>query len=90
MAVLVCVDDVIIASNNEDEVQKLKSFLSAHFKLKDLGPLRYFLGLEVARTSKGISICQRKYSLKLFFDTGQLGCKSRTTPMDYNVKLSKE
>lgn len=64
-------------------------FLSSHFKLKDQGNLKYLLGLEVARSAKGISLSQRHYALQLPSDTGYLGCKTRKTPMDPNVKLSQ-
>ena len=46
-------------------VNSFKQFLDSKFKLKDLGTLKYFLGLEVARTTKGISLCKRKYTLDL-------------------------
>ena len=55
--ILVYVDDIRIASNDVDAVNVFKQFLDSKFKLKDLGTLKYFLGLEVARTANGISLC---------------------------------
>ncbi|KAL6334486.1 hypothetical protein AAG906_016031 [Vitis piasezkii] len=86
----VYVDDIVIASNDQENVDELKKFLNGCFKLKDLGNLKYFLGLEVGRSSKGISVSQRHYALQLLSDTGYLGCKTRKTPMDPNVKLSQD
>ena len=48
---LVYVDDILIASSDIAAVTKLKQFLDAQFKLKDLGPVRYFLGLEIAKST---------------------------------------
>ncbi|XP_061346313.1 uncharacterized mitochondrial protein AtMg00810-like [Gastrolobium bilobum] len=88
IAILVYVDDIIIASNNPHEVQALTYLLHNQFKLKNLGDLKYFLGLEVARSSKGISLCQRQYAFEILKDSGNLGSKPRTTPMDVGLKLS--
>ena len=90
LALLVYVDDIIIASNDHFAVDRVKSLLNTRFKMKDLGSLRYFLGLEVARSTAGISICQRKYALELLFDTGYLGCKPASIPMHANLKLSQD
>ena len=57
MAILVYIDDIPIASNDPQSVADLKVLLNNQFKLKDLASLKYFLGLEVARSEKGISLC---------------------------------
>ncbi|RVW56555.1 Retrovirus-related Pol polyprotein from transposon RE1 [Vitis vinifera] len=59
------------------------------FKIKDLGNLKYFLGMEIARSKKGIVVSQRKYVLDLLNETGMLGCKPAETPMDTTVKLEE-
>jgi hypothetical protein len=89
IALLVYVDDILIASNDMPSVNTLKASLHAEFKLKDLGNLKYFLGLEVARSTKGISLCQRKYVLDILSDSGILGSKPVITPMEQNLKISQ-
>lgn len=54
---------------------------------KDLGPLKYFLGIEVARNAKGLFLCQRKYALKIVEECGLLGAKLAEFPMETNHKL---
>lgn len=61
IALLIYVDDIVIATNNKEEAAALKVFLDSKFRLKDLGELKYFLGIEVARSQCGISRCQRHY-----------------------------
>ena len=57
IVLLVYVDDILIASNNKHAVDELKVLLDQQFKLKDLGDLKFFLGLEVARNADGIDLC---------------------------------
>ncbi|XP_019092402.1 PREDICTED: uncharacterized protein LOC109129182 [Camelina sativa] len=89
-AILVYVDDILIASNSDEAVHAIKDALARKFKTKDLGPARFFLGLEIARNADGISVCQRKYCLDLLADTGLLGCKPKSTPIDYKKPLTKD
>ena len=49
-------DDILLTGNSPTCVDSLKKLLDDRFRLKDLGSLRYFLGLEVARTDEGISL----------------------------------
>ena len=61
-------------------------YLQKH-QTKDLGSLKYFLGIEVAWSKKSILLSQRKYVLDLLSEAGMLGCKSVDFSMDVNMKL---
>lgn len=89
-ALLVYVDDIVLAGNNFDEIKYVKAFLDQQFKIKDLGPLRYFLGLEISRSKSGLLLNQRKYTLEILSDSGFLGTKSASTPMDASTRLQKD
>ena len=86
----VYVDDIIITGDDEREIIRLKENLSKEFEVKDLGQLRYFLGIEIARNPKGIILSQRKYVLDLLSETVMLGCRPVSTPIDSNHKLCAE
>lgn len=53
-ALIVYVDDMIVTGNDPEERKALQEYLSTEFELKDLGSLKYFLGIEVSRSKKGI------------------------------------
>ncbi|RVW53841.1 Retrovirus-related Pol polyprotein from transposon TNT 1-94 [Vitis vinifera] len=84
---VVYVDDIVITGSDQDGIQKLKQHLFTHFQTKDLGKLKYFLGIEIAQSSSGVVLSQRKYALDILEETGMLDCKPVDTPMDPNVKL---
>jgi len=86
----VYVDDIILVGNHKDDIDQIKQALNKTFKIKDLGDLRYFLVLEVARSKKGIMMNQRKYALELLKDACLLACKlvaTRITTGDKNYIL---
>ncbi|XP_014523017.1 uncharacterized protein LOC106779430 [Vigna radiata var. radiata] len=89
-ALLVYVDDIILAGNSMIEINRIKVLLHNKFQIKNLGELKYFLGFEVARSKKGIHLCQRKYVLDILEETGMLGCKPCSTPLlSYTSSLYK-
>ncbi|XP_014495475.1 uncharacterized protein LOC106757341 [Vigna radiata var. radiata] len=79
-ALLVYVDDIILAGNSIKEIDHIKALLHNAFRIKNLGEVKYFLGFEVARSKKGIHLCQRKYVLDILEETRMLGSKPCTTP----------
>lgn len=89
MAALIYVDDVILIGNDVNQIEQTKISLDKQFSIKDLGPLKYFLGIEVARTSKGLVLSQHKYTLDILQDSGLKGCRPILFPMEPNLKLDK-
>ncbi|XP_074374435.1 uncharacterized protein LOC141714838 [Apium graveolens] len=87
---IVYVDDIILTGDNIPEINRLKRKLADEFEIKDMGMLRYFLGMEIARNRSGILVSQRKYVLELLKETGLLGCKPVDTPADPNIKLGDQ
>ncbi|CAM8899443.1 unnamed protein product [Rhodiola kirilowii] len=90
LVLLVYVDDVVITGTSSQLIDKVKSFIHDKFQIKDLGLLKYFLGLEVARSKDGIFLNQRKYALDMLADYNFLDCKPVKTPMEskHNLGLS--
>ncbi|CAM8932740.1 unnamed protein product [Rhodiola kirilowii] len=85
---LVYVDDVILTGTSQSIIDEIKRYIHQKFQIKDLGALKYFLGLEVARSHTGIFLNQRKYVLELLEDNNLTECKPSRTPMDIKHKLS--
>jgi len=88
MALLVYADDLVLLGNDANTCRKFKEYLKNCCHLKDLGPLKYFLGLEVARNSQGIFLSQRKYALELVEECRLLGSKPTDFPIKTNHKLA--
>ncbi|XP_052485122.1 uncharacterized mitochondrial protein AtMg00810-like [Gossypium raimondii] len=69
-------------------INELKTVLHQNFKMNDLGALKFFLGIEVMRSSKGIVLSQRKYVLKLIVNVWLGEAKPTSTPLEQNQKLT--
>ncbi|KAL5798940.1 hypothetical protein ACOSQ2_003760 [Xanthoceras sorbifolium] len=87
-ALLIYVDDILITGNDPMSITDIKKFLHNKFRLKDLGKLKYFLGIEISASRNGIFISQRKYALEIIKDAGLLGATPINTPMECGLKLS--
>lgn len=71
--ILVYVDDLPITGENKAMLTAAKQALHQWFKFKDLGKLKYFLGIEVLRSRKAVILNQRKYLRELILETGLVG-----------------
>ncbi|KAH9774809.1 retrovirus-related pol polyprotein from transposon RE1 [Citrus sinensis] len=86
-ALIVYVDDMVVTDNDEEETEALQKYLSREFEMKDLGALKYFLGIEVSRSKGGIFPSQRKYALDLLHETGMTACQPIDTPIEEGLKF---
>jgi hypothetical protein len=73
---------LIIAGNDSNAISNFKAYLSTCFHMKDLGVLKYFIGIEVARGPEGLFLSQRKYALDIISESGLLGAKPCDFPME--------
>uniref|UniRef100_A0A2N9E1A3 Reverse transcriptase Ty1/copia-type domain-containing protein n=1 Tax=Fagus sylvatica TaxID=28930 RepID=A0A2N9E1A3_FAGSY len=78
---LLYVDDIIITGNDSSVITSIISQLSTTFELKDLGLLRYFLGLQIDYTKSGFFVHQRKYLTDLLTKFHMIDSKAAPTPI---------
>lgn len=84
---IIYIDDMIIISNDLDEVERLKGLLASEFEMKNFDSLKYFLGIEVSMGISEIFLCQRKYVLDLLIKIGIVDCRPVDTLIEYNHKV---
>lgn len=84
---LLYVDDMIITGDDASHVAFVKQRLSEQFMMTDLGPLKYFLGIEVASTPNGFHLSQHRYTLDLLSRSGLSDDKTAATPMELHLKI---
>ena len=82
---------MISFSQEATRTQMLDEFvtqLGAQFAIKDLGPLNYFLGIQVQKYKDGIFLSQSKYITDLLHNTNMADCKPVSTPMSIKPTTS--
>ncbi|GJS34646.1 ribonuclease H-like domain-containing protein [Tanacetum coccineum] len=87
---LLYVDDIILTASSTSLLQCIISSLHAEFAMTNLGPLNYFLGISVTRTTSGIFLSQKKYATKILEQAQMLNFNPCRTPVDTKKKLGPE
>ncbi|XP_055803447.1 uncharacterized mitochondrial protein AtMg00810-like [Solanum dulcamara] len=79
---------MLVTGSNLKLIEETKKALQSAFKMKGLGELKYFLGIEFSISIVGILMHQKKYTLDLIAEVGMTAVKPATTPIDANIKLT--
>jgi hypothetical protein len=82
------VDEIVLTASSTPLLQHTISALEREFTMKDLGPLHHFLGLSVQHLTDGLFHPQCQFTLDILESTGMVDCKSVSTPVDPQAKVS--
>jgi hypothetical protein len=88
--ILLYVDDLIIAYNNEEDFETILRKLKENFQLEDLGKVKMFLGIQVFLEEGHFHLCQKNYIEKLIERFGQQDSKKSKIPLDPGYLQQKE
>jgi hypothetical protein len=86
--ILLYMDDIILITSTHALRKSIMSLLASEFAMKDLGPLSYFLGIDVSRHPDGLFLSQSTYASKIIERAGMTSCKPSATPADTKQKLT--
>ena len=81
------VDDLLIIGCSTSTIVVVNRILHDKFFIRDMGPLHFFLGLEISQDASGIKLSQPKYARDLLERFHMIDCKSAQTPFLSKVKL---
>lgn len=87
---IVWVDDLIIAASSESILESVKGMLTERFKMKDMGRLKHFLGIDFEQTEGLVKMSQEKYVNKILERFDMQNCKSRETPCELKLDFSED
>jgi hypothetical protein len=83
------VDDILIFGTNINAINKVKSFLSQHFDMNDLGESDAILNIKLIKDESGITLKQSHYVETILSHFGYSDYKPSPTPYDPSLKLRK-
>jgi hypothetical protein len=86
----VYVDDLIVIGSCNKMISEFKKQMQEEFKMSDLGPLNFYLGIEVHQKKGSITLSQGAYAARIVDKVGLIGCNPCATPMKHRLRLSKE
>ena len=86
VVILVWVDDFIVGANNNKLLCETKQLFSDRFKMKDMGRLSYFLGIDFEQGHGYVKMNQKRYIEKLLEKYGMSDCKPRSTPCEQKLE----
>ena len=87
---LIWVDDLLIAANNNGSLGDVKEMLKRKFKMKDLGELKHFLGIDFTQSEGEIKMSQKRHIAKMLERFGMSECKPRSTPCEQKLHFDTE
>ncbi|KAL8149358.1 hypothetical protein AgCh_006394 [Apium graveolens] len=87
IVVVVYVDDILLSGNDFSLIKSLKALLHERFSIKDLGAVKFYLGLEVLRNNQGLFLSQHKFIINLLKSANMEDCKPLSVPLDPHIKL---
>jgi hypothetical protein len=86
----VYVNDLVITSTKDMEVAAFKEEMKVTFQMSDLGPLSFYLGIEVHQDDSGITLRHTTYAKRVIELAGLTDCNPALTPMEEKLKLSRD
>lgn len=92
MLLLLYVDDVLIAGNNLDDIERVKKKLSESFEMSDCGKLKYYLGIKIEYNINNgeMSLSQENSIDKILSKFEMTECNVIDTPMEKGLQLPLE
>ncbi len=88
--IIIWVNDLIIAASNDNVLKCVKEMLKSKFKMKDLGKLTHFLGIDFEQSDGCVKMSQCKYVQKILERFLTMNCKQRATPCEQKLDYSDD